>query len=45
VPIQYWDVTRDREALARMLQHSKGDRTVPVIVEAGRVEIGFNGGG
>jgi len=28
-----------------MLGHSKGDRTVPVIVEGGRVEIGFNGGG
>ena len=43
--MQYWDVTRDRAALAQMLGHTKGDRTVPVIVEAGRVEIGFNGGG
>jgi len=28
-----------------MLKHSKGERTVPVIVQAGKVIIGFNGGG
>jgi len=28
-----------------MLKHSKGERTVPVIVQAGKVTIGFNGGG
>jgi glutaredoxin len=31
--------------MKRMLEHSKGDRTVPVIVEGGKVTIGFNGGG
>ena len=28
-----------------MLQHSKGDRRVPVIVEEGVVTIGWGGGG
>jgi hypothetical protein len=31
--------------MKQMLQHTKGDRTVPVIVESGKVTIGFNGGG
>jgi hypothetical protein len=31
--------------MKRMLEHSKRDRTVPVIVEGGKVTIGFNGGG
>lgn len=31
--------------MKQMLQHSKGQRTVPVIVEGGRVTIGFDGGG
>jgi hypothetical protein len=29
--------------MARMLQHSRGQRDVPVIVEGGRVTIGFGG--
>jgi hypothetical protein len=31
--------------MQQMLRHSKGDRTVPVIVEGGRVTIGYNGAG
>lgn len=31
--------------MKRMLQYSKGERTVPVIVEGGKVIIGFDGGG
>jgi hypothetical protein len=31
--------------MKRMLQYSKGARTVPVIVDSGRVLIGFDGGG
>jgi hypothetical protein len=38
-------VTKDPVGLKRMLQHSKGGRTVPVIVEGERVTIGFDGGG
>jgi len=38
------DVTRDKAAMQRMLEHSKGRRDVPVIVEGGRVTIGFDGG-
>ncbi len=31
--------------MKQMLQHSKGSRTVPVIVEGGKATIGFDGGG
>ncbi len=31
--------------MKQMLQHSKGDRTVPVIVEGKKVTIGYNGAG
>ncbi len=41
----YVDVTKDAAGLKRMLEYSKGDRTVPVIVEGGKVTIGYNGAG
>ncbi len=34
---------KDAEALKRFLQLSDGDRRVPLIVEGGRVTIGFGG--
>jgi hypothetical protein len=37
-------VLRDRSEMELMLKYSGGDRTVPVIVEEGRVTIGFGGG-
>jgi glutaredoxin 3 len=43
VPVQYHNVKKDPAALARMLEYSSGRREVPVIVEAGRVTIGFGG--
>lgn len=43
--VTYVDVTQDAAGLKQMLQHSKGERTVPVIVEGGKVTIGYNGGG
>jgi glutaredoxin len=36
-------VKKDPEALAQMLELSKGSRDVPVIVEKGKVIIGFGG--
>jgi len=33
----------DDEGLARMLKYSNGRRQVPVIVESGKVTIGFGG--
>jgi hypothetical protein len=36
-------VKSDPALLAKMLFHSKGQRRVPVIVEAGRVTIGYGG--
>jgi hypothetical protein len=38
-------VTQDAAGMKRMLQFSKGERTVPVIVEGDKVIIGFDGGG
>jgi glutaredoxin 3 len=36
-------VKKDRSGLERMLQFSNGERRVPVIVENGKVTIGFGG--
>ena len=43
--MKYVDVTKDPAGLKEMLKHSKGDRTVPVIVEGKKVAIGYDGGG
>jgi glutaredoxin 3 len=43
VPFTYVNVKADRKGLDRMLEHSKGRRDVPVIVEDGKVTIGFGG--
>jgi glutaredoxin len=43
VPFEYLNVKKDKSALARMLEFSKGDRRVPVIVDGGEVTIGFGG--
>ena len=40
---QYFNVKKDAAALERMLAFSKGQRRVPVIVEDGKVTIGFGG--
>lgn len=40
---EYINVKKDRSGLERMLQFSKGQRKVPVIVDEGRVQIGFGG--
>jgi len=37
------DVKKDRKAMERMLEASKGAREVPVIVDNGKVSIGFGG--
>jgi glutaredoxin len=36
-------VLADGEKLKEMLKHSKGARKVPVIVDEGKVTIGFGG--
>jgi len=43
VPVTYFDVRRDPAAMARFLDLSGGARRVPLIVERGRVSIGFGG--
>jgi glutaredoxin len=39
----YFDVKQDDAMLQEMLTYSKGERKVPVIVEGGRVTIGYGG--
>ena len=43
IPFEYINVLQDDEGLQQMLRHSNGRRQIPVIVEAGRVTIGFGG--
>ena len=42
--VEYYDVVSDSSKLDTMLKHSNGKRDVPVIVDAGEVSIGFDGG-
>jgi glutaredoxin 3 len=43
VPFTYINVKHDPQSMEQMLAHSQGDRRVPVIVEGGKVTIGFGG--
>jgi glutaredoxin len=43
VAVRYVNVKKDRNELERMLALTGGRRQVPVIVEAGRVTVGFGG--
>ena len=43
--VEYHDVLSDRSQMERMLTCSKGNRKVPVIVDQGKVVIGYNGKG
>ena len=43
IPFEYINVLQDDDRLQRMLKHSNGRRQIPVIVEAGKVTIGFGG--
>jgi glutaredoxin 3 len=43
VPFEYHNVKKDPGALSQMLVLSGGRREVPVIVENGRVTIGYGG--
>ena len=41
--VEYHDVRYDDDKMKEMLKYSDGERRVPVIVEQGKVTIGFNG--
>jgi glutaredoxin 3 len=43
VTVEYVNVRNDPAGLRRMLEVSKGRRDVPVIVEDGKVIVGFGG--
>jgi glutaredoxin 3 len=43
IAVDYRNVKKDSASLAEMLSFSKGRREVPVIVDAGKVTIGFGG--
>jgi len=41
--VEYLNVLKDRSLLTEMLKASKGDRSVPVIVDGSKVQIGYGG--
>jgi glutaredoxin 3 len=41
--VDYRNIREDDSALDEMLVHSAGERRVPVILEEGKVTIGFGG--
>jgi glutaredoxin 3 len=41
--VQYLNVKKNPADLQRMLEYSKGARRVPVIVDDGKVTVGFGG--
>jgi glutaredoxin 3 len=43
IPVQYFNVKKSPTDLERMLGYSRGRREVPVIIENGKVTIGFGG--
>ena len=43
IPFEYINVLQDDDGLQRMLKHSNVRRQIPVIVEVGKVTIGFGG--
>jgi glutaredoxin 3 len=43
VEVTYLDVRRDQAAMQAFLELSGGERRVPLIVEKGRVSVGFGG--
>ena len=43
IPFEYINVLQHDDGLQRMLKHSNGRRQIPVIVEVGKVTIGFGG--
>ena len=43
IPFEYVNVLEDAAGLERMLEITKGRRKIPVIVDAGKVTIGFGG--
>lgn len=43
VPFEYINVLEDQDGLQHMLELNHGRRDVPVIVEGGRVTVGFGG--
>ena len=41
--VTYFNVKKDPAAMARFLELSGGERRVPLIVDRGRVTVGFDG--
>ena len=41
--VEYYDVRYDAEKMNAMLKYSEGVRKVPVIVDQGKVTVGFKG--
>jgi glutaredoxin 3 len=42
-PVEYFDIKADPAAMSRFLELSGGERRVPLIVDRGRITVGFGG--
>jgi glutaredoxin 3 len=42
-PVEYFDVKADPASMSRFLELSGGERRVPLIVDRGRITVGFGG--
>jgi glutaredoxin 3 len=43
IPFEYINVLKDEDGLERMVKLTNGRRKIPVIVDAGKITVGFGG--
>ena len=43
IPFEYINVLKDEDGLERMVNLTNGRRKIPVIVDAGKITVGFGG--
>ena len=43
IPFEYINVLKDEDGLERMVTLTNGRRKIPVIVDAGKITVGFGG--
>jgi len=43
IPFEYINVLKDDDGLERMVKLTNGRRKIPVIVDAGKITVGFGG--
>jgi len=43
IPFEYINVLKDEDGLERMVKLTNGRRKIPVIVDSGKITVGFGG--